>query len=339
MIIGNAIYVDGQRHDAPNSLSDTFEAAEQLDGIAWIGLVHPEPSEFDAVAAEFEIHELAIEDAVRAHQRPKIERYGHTLFIALKAARYVDREERVEFSEIHLFVGDRFVITVRHGEASHLAQVRARLEAEPDLLRRGPQAIMYAILDRVVDDYRPVVDGLQNDIDEIETEVFGGTADVTRRTYQLTREVIEFQRATKPISGMIAALTTGGEKYGLDLELARYLRDVQDHAIQIQEQVTGFRDLLQSIVNVNLAIVGLRQNDETKALTEASLRQNDEVKKISAWAAILFAPTLIGTIYGMNFDHMPELHWRAGYPMAVALMVITGYVLFAIFRRRGWLSS
>jgi magnesium transporter len=168
-----------------------------------------------------------------------------------------------------------------------------------------------------------VVAGLENDIDEIETEVFSGNAGVSRRTYELSREVVEFQRAARPMSGMLKALISGFEKYGVDPELQRYVRDVQDHAIRVQERIEGFRELLQNILSVNLALVGVSQNDE--------------VKKISAWAAILFAPTLVGTIYGMNFDHMPELHWILGYPLALLLMVLVSFSLYLVFKRRGWL--
>ncbi|MCA3748686.1 MAG: magnesium and cobalt transport protein CorA, partial [Rubrobacter sp.] len=187
----------------------------------------------------------------------------------------------------------------------------------------GPEAILYAIMDRVVDGYAPVVRGLENDIDEIETEVFGGNPGVSRRIYELSRQVIEFQRAVKPLTVILGSLMAGFDKYGIDPELQRYLRDVQDHAIQIQEQVAGFRDLLQNILSVNLTLV--------------SLQQNEEVKKISAWAAILFAPTLVGTIYGMNFDYMPELHWIVGYPFALTLMLLVSVALYAVFKRRDWL--
>jgi magnesium transporter len=281
--------------------------------------------------------ELAVEDAIQAHQRPKLERYGETLFVVLRAARYLDRPETVEFGEVHVFVGPDFVVTVRHGEAPDVGKVRGRMERDSDLLRRGPEAILYAIMDRVVDDYAPVVAGLENDIDEIETEVFGGNAGVSRRTYELSREVIEFQRAVKPLSGMLAGLIAGSEKYGVDPELQRYPRDVQDHATQVTERAAGFRELLQNILSVNLSLVGLQQNEEVKALTEASIAQNDEVKKISGWAAILFAPTLMAGIYGMNFDHMPELHWSVGYPFALALMLVVSVSLYLVFKRRGWL--
>ncbi|MGH2615726.1 MAG: magnesium/cobalt transporter CorA [Thermomicrobiales bacterium] len=338
MIVDSAIYIDGKRAEAPGSLEETYEACRAAGGVAWIGLYKPTDGEFGRVAEEFGLHELAVEDAILAHQRSKLERYGDTLFVVLRAARYLDRPEAVEFGELHIFVGPDFVVTVRHGEGPDLSRVRRRMEAEPDILRRGPEAILYAILDRVVDDYGPVVRGLENDIDEIETEVFGGNASVTRRTYDLAREVIEFQRATKPLVGIVGGLIAGADKHGVDAELQQYLRDVQDHAIQVQDQVAGFRELLQNVLNVNLAIVGLQQNEEVKALTEASIAQNDDVKRISAWAAILFAPTLIGTVYGMNFDYMPELHWYLGYPFALALMLLVSAVLYAVFRRVGWLS-
>src|SRR5215207_7385039 len=323
VIVDNAIYVEGRRTEEPGSLQETYEAVRERRGVAWIGLYRPTEEEFASVAGEFGLHPLAVEDAIRAHQRPKIERYGETLFVVLRPARYIDETETVEFGEIHVFVGEDFVVTVRHGETPVLGEVRKRLEADPELLRRGPEAILYAIMDRVVDGYGPVVAGLENDIDEIETEVFSGNAGVGRRTYELTREVIEFQRAVKPLSGILADLTAGFDKYGIDEELRSYLRDVQDHAIQVAERVEGFRQLLQNILSVNLALV--------------SLQQNDEVKKVSAWAGILFAPTLIGTVYGMNFDHMPELHWEFGYPFALSLMALVCVLLYVLFKRRGWL--
>ena len=333
VIVDNAIYVQGRRTEQPRSLEETYEAVRQRQGVAWIGLYKPTEEEFSSVAGEFGLHPLAVEDAVKAHQRPKLERYDGTLFVVLRPARYLDETETVEFGEAHLFVAEDFVVTVRHGEASELGKVRHRLEGDPELLRVGPEAILYAVMDRVVDDYAPVVAGLENDIDEIETEVFSGNAEVSKRIYELSREVIEFQRATGPLPGILADLIGGAE----DPELQRYLRDVQDHALRTTEQVGGFRELLQNILSVNLTLVGLSQNEEVKALTQASIAQSDEVKKISAWAAILFAPTLVGTVYGMNFEHMPELHWTLGYPFALALMVVVSVSLYLAFKRRGWL--
>ena len=338
MIVDSAIYVEGRRVSTNGSVTETYKKCRDVKGVAWIGLYQPTEEEFESVAKEFELHELAVEDAVKAHQRPKLDRYESTLFIALRAARYLDDTETVEFSELHIFVGPDFVVTVRHGAGPDLSKVRRRMEAEPELLGVGTEAILYAIFDRVVDDYGPVVAGLQNDIDEIETEVFGGNAGVTRRMYELAREVIEFQRSVAPLSGMLSNLIIGSQKYGADPELQRYLRDVQDHAIQVQELVAGFRDLLQNILSVNLAIVGLQQNEEVKALSEASMKQNEEVKRISSWAAIFFAPTLVGTIYGMNFTHMPELDWQYGYIFSIGLMILIAVIMYYAFRLRGWLS-
>ncbi|CAA9455934.1 MAG: Magnesium and cobalt transport protein CorA [uncultured Rubrobacteraceae bacterium] len=322
VIVDNAIYVDGRREKEPPSLEETYEACREKGGFAWIGLYEPTEEEFETVAGEFDLHELAVEDAITAHQRPKIERYGGSVFVVLKSARYRDETETVEFGEIHAFVGPGFIITVRHGKASELHEVRERLESEPDLLRRGPAAVMYAIMDRVVDDYAPVSEGLEMDIDQIEAEVFGGNASVSRRIYALSREVIGFRRATQPLNDVLERMIEG-EVYDFDPELHRYLRDVQDHALRVTEQVEAFRELLSNILSVNLTLV--------------SINQNDEVKKISAWAAILFTPTLVASIYGMNFEVMPELTWMFGYPFALALMVVTAFLLYRIFRKAGWL--
>jgi magnesium transporter len=327
MIVNCAIYRDGHRAVEPEDLANTAKACNAGGGIAWIGLYRPTYEEFAEVTRHFDLHELAVEDAVKAHQRSKLERYGDTLFCVLRPARYIDETETVEFGEVHVFAGPRFVITVRHGEAPDLAEVRNALEARPHLLRRGPVAILHAIVDRVVDDYTPVVAGVEHDIDEIEDEVFDGTAGASRRVYELTREVIDFQRATKPLISILERLMADS---GVGEEEGRYVRDVLDHALRLQEQVDGFRQLLQSILNVNLTL-------ETKALSEASIRQNEEVKKISAWAAILFAPSVIGTVYGMNFRHMPELHWRFGYLFALGLMAAVSATLYLVFKRRGWI--
>ena len=337
-VVAAAIYRNGRRVDSPMTVAEASRRLRDQHGtMAWIGLYRPAEAQLLAVAEEFGLHELAVEDAIVAHQRPKLERYGDTLFVVLRAARYLDEVEEVEFGEIHLFVGANFVLTVRHSQAPDLAAVRRRMESDPDLLRLGPEAVLYAILDGVVDGYAPVVAGLQNDIDEIETEVFRGDPKVSRRIYELSREVIEFQRATSPLLGMLDGLMAGFEKYETDDELQRYLRDVADHATTVAERVDGFRQMLADILTVNATLVSQAQNEEIKNLTEASYDQNEEIKKVSAWAAILFAPTLIGTVYGMNFDHIPELGWVFGYPFALALMLLVSLTLYAIFKRRGWL--
>jgi magnesium transporter len=337
-VVRAALYRDGLRVSTPDSLAETFrQLREYPDGMAWIGLHRPSEAEVLSLAAEFDLHELAVEDALEAHQRPKLERYGDTLFVVLRAARYLDAQEEVDFGELHVFVGKDFVITVRHGAAPDLSAVRHRMEKTPELLALGPEAVLYAILDAVVDGYAPVVAGVQNDIDEIETEVFGGDPAVSRRIYELSREMVEFQRATRPLVGMLHGLISGFAKYGTDEELQRHLRDVADHVTHTSERVDGFRQALTDILTVNATLVTQQQNAEMRALAEAGFEQNEEIKKISSWAAILFAPTLVGTIYGMNFEHMPELSWSFGYPFAIGLMGVVCITLYLIFKRRDWL--
>ncbi|MER0483379.1 magnesium and cobalt transport protein CorA [Streptomyces sp. Edi2] len=337
-VINAVLYRDGHRVSTHDTLAEAFRQQRATSGtLAWIGLHRPSRDELLALATEFDLHPLAVEDALEAHQRPKLERYGGTLFVVLRAARYLDDPEEVDFGELHVFVGRDFVITVRHGGAPDLSAVRARMEGTPELLKRGPEGVLYAILDAVVDGYEPVVAGVQNDIDEIETEVFSGDPRVSRRIYELSREVVEFQRATRPLNGMLEGLTAGFEKYAIDEELRRYLRDVADHVLHTTDRVDGFRQALQDILAVNATLVNQQQNAEMRALAEAGFEQNEEIKKISSWAAILFAPTLVGTIYGMNFDSMPELHWVFGYPFAIVLMAVVCTSLYFIFKRRDWL--
>jgi magnesium transporter len=246
--------------------------------------------------------------------------------VVLKAARYVEEKEEVEFGEVHAFVGSDFVITVRYGEADELVEVRRRAEGNPELLRRGPSAVLYAIMDRIVEDYGPVVEGVENDIDEIEVEVFegnpGASPEVSRRIYELSREVIQFHQATQPLAGALGRLTEG-EARDIEPEVRRYLREVQDRVLRVTERVQGFRDLLTNILSVNLTLIGINQNDQ--------------MKKISAWAAVVIVPTLIAGIYGMNFDYMPELHWKYGYLLAISLMVLIAFALYRNFKRRRWL--
>ncbi len=348
-VVNNSIYVRGRRGPVANSLDETYDLLQKCDGLAWIGLYRPDEAEIKSVAREFNLHHLAVEDTVAAHQRPKSERYGDVLFTVLRPARYVSG--RVEFGELHVFTGPNFVVTVRHAETPDLGNVRGRLERNPELLARGPEAVLYTIFDQVVDEYAPVVASLQIDIDDVENQLFNGDPAVSRRIYGLFREIIELQRATQPLKGMLEGLTRGFDKYQVPDELQRRLRDVQDHTIRITERVDGFRLLLQNALTVNSTLVGQRQNEEMRNLTEASLAQNEEVrknsessleqseevKKISSWAAIFFAPSLVAAVYGMNFDHMPELHWVVGYPIALALMVLSSVVLYRIFKRRNWL--
>ncbi|TDE88836.1 magnesium/cobalt transporter CorA [Occultella glacieicola] len=330
-LIDNAVYVDGARIADPASLDQTFEYLRTTGGLGWIGLLRPTDDELTTVAEEFGLHPLAVEDARTGHQRAKLERYEDTLFVVLRPAWYEDATETVEFGELHVFVGHDFVVTVRHGDAPDLSRVRSRMETEPDLLARGAQAILYAILDEVVDQYEPVIRGVENDIDEIEDALFSDTRmALSRRIYELSGEVIAFQRSTQPLAGMLEALQRGEQKYGIDVELQRLVRDVADHVIQVTDRIASFRAILDNALTVNATIVTQRQ-------TETALEQNDQVKKISGWAAILFGPSLVGAIYGMNFDHMPELHWALGYPFALALMAATSLTLWRIFKWRKWM--
>jgi magnesium transporter len=326
MIVDSAVYVNGRRSEPGSSrdgsLRGTRGACRREGGFAWIGLREPSREEFGSVAGEFGLHEPAVKEAVRAHTCPKVERYGEILLVVLMAARYVESSETVEFGEIHAFVGPDFIVTVRHGEVLELKEVRARLEAEPELLRKGPTVVLRAIVERVVGNYGPVVEGLENDIDEIEGEVFAGTPGVSRRIYELSREVIEFHRATKPVAGALGRLTDE-DTPGLDPEVRRYLRGEADRVLKVTEQVEGFRELLSNILGVNLTMV--------------SVQQNNQVQKVSAWAAILVVPTIITGIYGMNFKHMPEIHWFLGYPLTLLLMVVVSGLLYLGFRRSGWI--
>jgi magnesium transporter len=254
----------------------------------------------------------------------------------LRPARFLADEERVEVGELHVFTGPDFVVTVRHAETPDVAAIRARMEAEPALLALGPEAVLYAVLDQVVDEYQPVVDALEARIDATEAAMFAGEAGVSRRIQALFRELSLFHRALRPLPGMLRDLASGFDTYAVDQELRRLLRNVEDHVLRIAERVEGLRVLLQNTLAVNATLVAQAQNKEVRQLTEATFQQSEQVKRISSWAAILFAPTLIPTVYGMNFDEMPELGWTLGYPFALLLMALMYAVLYVVFRRRGW---
>src|ERR671916_265052 len=324
MIVDNAIYVDGRRAaQQPSSLQETYEALRQLDdGVAWIDLYEPTKEEFESVAQELELSPRVIEGARKPQQRPKLVRYGDSLFVVLKTARYLDEPEKVEFSEVHVLVGKDFIVTVRYEEIPALEEVRRRLEGEPESLRQGPQPILHEIIDQIVDDYEPVLEGLGTDIQEVEGEVFGGNAGASQRIYELSRELVQFQGAISPLARALERIAERDE-HAIDPEPRSYLRDLHDRVLRVKEPTEGFRDMLSDILVVNLTLISVRQNDQTK--------------KISAWAAILIVPTLIAGIYGMNFDYMPELHWTFGYPFALALMVAISVSLYAVFRHVRWL--
>jgi magnesium transporter len=322
-IVDLAVYRDGKREDDV-AFHEAFEACRAPGTLVWIGVHDPTPDEFDAVRREFELHELAVEDAMKGHQRPKLEVYENDqLFVVLKTARYFEPDV-LEFGEILIFVGDGYIVSVRHGEASPLHDVRLALEKRPDLLRCGAAAVLHAIMDRVVDDYTPVLSSLDVDITELEAQAFGDepATGLTERIYRLKRQVINLHRALAPLSEPLGRLADGRYPHGSE-ELQPYFRDVYDHLVRDVQTADQFRELLTSILEANL--------------TQVSVRQNEEMRKISAWAAIIAVPTLIAGVYGMNFDHMPELHWRLGYPLAVAAMVGICVSLYAFFKRIEWL--
>ena len=319
MIVDCAVYEEGKRSDV--TLADAHEAYVRDGAFVWIGLHEPTPEEFEAVASEFGLHELAVEDAIKAHQRPKLERYGDVGFLVLKTARYIEPDQ-IEFGEILLFIGDSFVVSVRHGEGVPLHPVRIKLEARPDLLRCGPMSVIHGILDEVVDAYAPVMRALDRDIEEVEAEVFSEERrNPAQRIYELKRETIEFARAVTPLVDPVERMTTGRTRVPDGLQT--YFRDVLDHLIRVSGHVEAARDVLNSVLQANLAQVGVRQNED--------------VRKISAWVAIIAVPTMIAGIYGMNFDHMPELGWQAGYPGALTLMLVVCFALWRYFKRAGWL--
>jgi magnesium transporter len=325
MIVDCAHYRDGRRqHEHVMSIEEAAEHAGGEPGdFVWVGLHEPSDEEMEEVARGFGLHELAVEDAERAHQRPKIEDYDDSYFLVLKTARYHDESETVHFGEIDVFAGPGYVVSVRHGEGTELRGARRRLEERPDLLKAGPAAVVWAILDQVVDDYLPVAEGIDDDIEEVEQAVFDEQAEApTQRIYFLKREVIEFHRAVWPLLAPLDRIESGAIA-NVDPELVRYFRDVGDHARRIDETVNSQRELLTSVLEANLALV--------------SVGQNEVVKKISSWAAIIAVPTFIASVYGMNFDHMPELHQRVGYPLSLAAMAISVTVLYRFFRRVGWL--
>jgi magnesium transporter len=323
VIVDCAIYEEGRRQDAGGNLQQAYRACRQGGKFAWIGMYEPTEEEFDSLRREFDLHPLAVEDAVHAHERPKLEVFDETIFIVLKTARYKDSEEVVEFGEILIFLGHDYILTVRHGKASELGPVRERLESEPELLKHGPGAVLHAIVDRVVDDYSPALAGLSEDIEQVENEVFSDRRrNPAERIYRLKREVLEFNRAAAPLVDPVDRLAKG--HYGqVPSEVRAYFRDVNDHLIRVHEQLEGYRDLLTSVLQANLA--------------QVTVRQNDDVRRISAIVAILAVPTMLAGIYGMNFEHMPELGWTFGYPLVLAVMLALCAMLYRFFRRAGWL--
>ncbi len=323
MIVDCAIYDEGKRRDGDVEPREAYDAAREKGSFVWIGLHEPSEDEFDSIQREFELHELAVEDAIHAHQRPKIETYGDTTFLVLKTARYIDPDEIIQFGEILVFLGHDFIVTVRHGEASSLTGVRENLESRPDLLAHGPGAVLHSIVDRVVDDYFPAVAGLEEDIEEVENSVFSAErTNPAERIYRLKREVQQFHRAASPLMEPMDRLT-GGRVEQIHPEVETYFQDVNDHLARVNDRLDVMGDGLTSILQANLA--------------QVTVQQNDDVRRISAIVAIIAVPTAIAGIYGMNFEHMPELKTELGYPAVLTLMALICFALYRYFRRVGWL--
>ena len=322
MIVSCAVYEEGHRRDGDLALEEASAATRGDGAFVWLGVVEPSAEEFDAIAREFDLHELAVEDAIKAHQRPKVERFGDTLLVVVKTASYVDSEEVIEVGELLLFVNPAFIVTVRHGKGE-LGEVRTRVEQRPDLLKHGTGTVLYAILDHVVDGYEEAAQGVDIDIQEVEREVFSPReTNPAERIYKLEREVLDFYRAVAPLSEEVDQVARGRFEE-IPVALHEYFRDVHDHLRRVEGRITGFRELLDGALQANL--------------TQVSVRQNEDMRRISAWVAIIAVPTMVAGVYGMNFDHMPELHWRYGYPAVLVFIAVICAVLYRRFRRAGWL--
>ncbi|MFF6950645.1 magnesium and cobalt transport protein CorA [Streptomyces iakyrus] len=330
-VVNCVTYRDGVRTPARGDLVDTVQRVRKnREGFVWLGLHEPTDQEFAGIAELFDLHPLAVEDAIEAHQRPKLERYGETLFAVFKTVCYVEHEELtatsevVNTGEIMLFVGADFVITVRHGRHGSLGPLREELESDPGQLSKGPSAVLHAIADHVVDDYLTVTDSVRGDIDQVETDVFSesGARTDPGRIYQLKRELLELKRAVVPLSRPLEDLATRPIR-AVDPEIQAYFRDVSDHLLRAKEQIAAFDELLNSILQAHLA--------------QVTVAQNEDMRKITAWAAIVAVPTMVCGVYGMNFDHMPELHWRYGYGMVIGVISVACLALYRGFRRSGWL--
>jgi len=321
MVIACAAYADG-RKIGDVEIDDISEVLRFPGQFVWIGLREPDEALLEKIRQEFDLHELAVEDAWRAHQRPKLEEYGKSLFAVLRTAQMVDGE--LAGGETHIFVGERYVVSIRHGASLSYAPVRRRCESVPDLLRKGPAFVLYAIMDFVVDQYFPVIDALEDEQEELEDAIFGDgiDRDATERVYHMKRELVALKRAVSPMVEMCNRLMRFDQTI-VHQDMHPYFRDVYDHVIRINESVDTLRELLATALEANLSLI--------------SIRQNDVMKKLAAWAAILAVPTLISGVFGMNFEIIPGRTWDLGFPLMVSAMVTVGIFLYQGFRRANWL--
>jgi magnesium transporter len=325
VIVDAARYVDGVRVDE----RATDEASDGVGGgFSWIGLLEPDQDDFDSIHHLAGMHELAIEDATDANQRPKLDIYGDAMFVTMKTAGLHTDTGGIAFGELHVHVTGESIIVARHGDTNHLSDVRARLEAQPAVLAAGPVAVLHAIIDDVVDAYIPVLDALGDQIEAMEEAVFSGTnTDSAEALYELKREILHFVAATRPLIGPLETLVSGRVPVAGDSD---YYRDVLDHLRRVVDRAETYRELLTTIFQAHLTKVSVR-------LAEVGVRQNEDMRRISAWVAIAAVPAGVGGIYGMNFEHFPELGWAYGYPFALGLIAATCTTLFGLFRRAKWL--
>jgi magnesium transporter len=321
-IINCAAYAEGRRV-ANVELENAGEILRQTNGFVWIGLHEPKEETLQLVQKEFGLHELAIEDAHRAHQRPKVEIYGSSVFIVLRTAR-INKENRIEFGETHFFLGNNFIITVRHGSTISYADVRARCEKTPHLLAKGQGFALYAVMDSIVDQYFPVVNALEEDLDEVEHKIFKErpSRETTEYIYHLKHELLEVKRAVFPLVEICNRLMRFDFDY-ISEDTRPYFRDIYDHAMRINEMIDNSRELLNTALEANFSLI--------------SISQSEVSKKFAGWAAIIGVPTMVAGIYGMNFSDMPELRWHYGYPVVLSLTIVLCIVLYLLFRRSGWL--
>ena len=329
-VVDCGFYIHGVRQPGEWGHAQALAAAlKRDDAFVWLGLHEPTAADLEEIASVFELEAFSVEDAVEGGQRPKLEPDGDRTFLVVRTARYVPHQEITENSEIvetgdlMMFVGPNFIITVRHGELNALGPIRSELDQKPDLLALGPWAVVYSILDKVVDSYVEVADRVEADIDAIESHVFSRhTNSRIARIYQLKRELVEFKRSVVPLQRPLNALVEG-RCSGMPTDVARYFRDVNDHLVRTVEQVVSYDDLLNSVLQARLA--------------QVTVDQNNDMRKIAAWAAIAAMQTAIAGVYGMNFPNMPELHWRYGYPIVMLVMFGSAVALYRLFRRSGWL--
>jgi magnesium transporter len=324
VIADSAVYVNGFRRPGHLEISEAFEAGREPGAFVWVDLVDPSPEEFVAVEQELQLHPLAVEDTTRAHQRPKMDVFDETVFIVLKSALYNDIAESVETGEIHVFAGDGFVVSVAHHDALSLTEVRRKLEENPHKMAFGPGSVLYAITDHVVDEYQQVMDGVENDIDELETQVFSSRQNSAERIFRLKRQVLDFQRSVLGIQDVLEPLTRQQVPSSCRHdELPAYFRDVHDHALRVASRVTIASETLKAALDANLA--------------QVSVRQNEDMRAMSGWAAVIAVPTLFAGVWGMNFQYMPELDQRWGYPFALVTIFGSGAAIRWRLKRSGWL--